>query len=67
MMKRRKFITLLGGVAAWPLGAQAQQAIPTIGVLHGGTATPVIEAQLAAFRQGLGTVPTSERNPDRLP
>jgi ABC-type uncharacterized transport system substrate-binding protein len=54
-MKRREFIiTLLGGAAVtWPVAARAQQAMPTIGVLHGGTATPVIEAQLAAFRQGL--------------
>jgi putative ABC transport system substrate-binding protein len=53
-LKRREFITLLAGAAAaWPLPAWAQQAMPTIGLLHGGTATPVIEAQLAAFRQGL--------------
>jgi putative tryptophan/tyrosine transport system substrate-binding protein len=52
-VKRREFITLLGGAAVWPLAAKAQQAMPTIGVLHRGTATPVIEAQLAAFRQGL--------------
>ena len=36
-----------------PFAAYAQQAMPTIGVLHSGTATPVIEAQLVAFRQGL--------------
>src|SRR5215216_161865 len=36
-----------------PFAAYAQQAMPTIGLLHGETATPVIEAQLAAFRQGL--------------
>jgi putative tryptophan/tyrosine transport system substrate-binding protein len=53
-IRRREFIFTLGGAAVvWPLAARAQQAMPTIGLLHGGTATPVIEAQLAAFRQGL--------------
>ena len=50
-MRRREFITLLGGAPAWPLAARAQQ-MPAIGFLHGATAKEYPE-QLAGFLLGL--------------
>jgi putative ABC transport system substrate-binding protein len=52
-IRRREFVALFGGAAAWPVAAQAQQAaMPVIGLLHSASAVAFADL-VAAFRRGL--------------
>jgi putative ABC transport system substrate-binding protein len=52
-MKRRDFITALGGAAALPLAARAQPTVPVIGIMHSTPDTESRRADLAVFHSGL--------------
>src|SRR2546429_1089717 len=68
-MRRRAFITLLGGAAAWPLAARAQQPaqIRRVGMLIGYAENdPETQARLSAFRQALEQLGWKEGRSIRL-
>jgi hypothetical protein len=50
-MRRRRFLTLVGGAAAWPLAAHSQQ-LPTVAYLHSGSPEPFVQ-ETSAFHDGL--------------
>jgi len=51
-MRRREFITVLGGIAAWPFAVRAQSAMPVIGFLYSSTMDSFREF-MTAFNTGL--------------
>ena len=52
-MRRREFTALLGGAAAWPLAARAQQPTPIVGLLSARSADAASPRDVAAFHKGL--------------
>ena len=63
MIRRREFITFLGGAAAWPLAARAQQpALPLIGYLSSGSQA-VSGERLRMFLRGLNEAGYSDNHP----
>jgi putative ABC transport system substrate-binding protein len=59
-LKRREFITVLGGATAWPLAGRAQQpTIPVVGLV-GGAGGDISTRYVAAFRKGLNETGTIE-------
>ena len=55
-MKRRAFITLLGGAAAWPFASHAQQSMPVVGFVYTDQTASEAAPFITAFHQGLREV-----------
>ena len=51
-MRRRDFITVLGGAATWPLGTRGQQPLPIVGYINSGSPGPIAPL-VRAFHEGL--------------
>jgi putative ABC transport system substrate-binding protein len=69
MMKRREFITFLGGAAAWPLATRAQQGdrVRRIRVLMGGDENdPVLKTNFSAFTRALAGLGWTEGRNARM-
>jgi putative ABC transport system substrate-binding protein len=68
-VRRREFITILGGAAAWPLAARAQQAgsMRRIGILvNGAKADQEMQVRIAAVQRELGQLGWSEGHNVRI-
>ena len=62
-MRRRQFITLLGGAAAWPVAARAQQlAMWVVGFFDGGFPDTVAHSRMGSVR---GSAKAGRRNTER--
>jgi len=67
-MRRRDFITLVGGAAAWPLSARAQQPpLPVVGFISGSSREMAAERPEAAARTTAGITPGPNGRPDLKP
>ena len=55
-MKRRDFMTLVGGAVTWPVAGRAQQAIPVVALVFSGTTSRAAAPYVTAFKLGLEAV-----------
>ena len=55
-MRRRDFITLVGGAVTWPVIARGQQTIPVVGFVFSGTTSSAAAPFVMAFKLGLEAI-----------